>query len=684
MIVRASDIETYLIVPGLLTPRTVCLSRAERRGEEIETGLVLRDAGIAWVARQLADPSVLLTIHNAPFDLGCLCADAPALLPRVFEAYAAGRVCCTIVRQKLMDVALGMRDWRRMGERVERATYGLDDLVRIYFGVQLDKSNPWRLRFCELDGIPVEEWPDPTPTGPAAYALGDASWHLRLREAQGAEMLERWGGDLPNEAEQQRAAWALHLMSAWGVRADGTQVDRFVENCEREIAKMRGDLAGTGILNDRTGARVMAEIKRRVTESCERTGASVPMTDPSDRFPEGQVKTDKETLKGTDDPSLHVLADSMVFAKHLGQWGPVCRAAVSRPVCARYDVLRDTGRTSCSGSEGQEGTNFQNPPRKGDVRPCFVSRPGWVDCSTDADTVELRALAQNCLEMVGRSRMAEVLWEQHRSGGPDLHTTLASTVLGISPQEALARHLSGDAAFGDARDLSKNLNFGLAGGMGAFKFVLLCHHVDIRLAPTLEEEIERAKELRQLWFETWPEMRDYFDRVAEMIDEDTGRGEVRQLKSNRLRGSVTFAAAANGFFQGRVADAMKDALWRLAAECYTGRLTAPSGELGARSDVSPLLGSRPKMFLHDEPIVEHPFDGSEGERAERQRVIVVESLQEWMPDVPVTSQAVLMLRWHKGAKPVKVGDKLVPSRPEKYVNERGKEATRWVEDSRAA
>jgi len=191
------------------------------------------------------------------------------------------------------------------------------------------------------------------------------------------------------------------------------------------------------------------------------------MTAPTEGFPEGQVQTDKDALELTDDPDLHILAHQMTFEKHLGQWGPVCRAAVHRPVCARYDPMQETGRTSCSGSEGQEGTNFQTPPRKGDVRPCFRPRDGWVFCSTDADTIELRAHAQNCLEMVGWSKMADALVEQHATGGADLHLRLGAALIGMSLDEAVAKKKEGDDEVVFARQFAKIPNFGFPGGLGA-------------------------------------------------------------------------------------------------------------------------------------------------------------------------------------------------------------------------
>jgi hypothetical protein len=665
----------------------VCWSLAWRESSgKIDSSLLDREQGDVTVLGLLTDPQATLAIHNAAFDLGCFAAEDPGRLPAIFDAYAAGRVRCTIVRQMLIDVALGMRKFRHTDDgAAKKATYGLDDLVELYFGERVEKEGTWRLKYGLLDGIPISEWPEDAH----AYAIGDAEWHLKLFEAQEKEMLEHFDGPLPNEAEQQRAAWALHLMGMWGLRADAEYVDRFVSHCEEEVAKMRAALAGTGILKD-DGSRTMAEIRRRVVESLTRRGLQVPRTDPSGRFPDGQVQTDKEALESTDDPALHVLAESMTFAKHLSQWGPVCRAAVLRPVCARYNPLVETGRTACSGGVGQEGTNFQNPPRRGDVRPCFVARPGYVFCFSDADVIELRAHAQNCLDLgIQDVRLAEIFWEQHKSGGPDPHETLAAQLIGVPALELQARVRVNDPEATDARQFAKIPNYGFPGGLGAQTFVgyaaaQLDKEAFLRwFGATHEEQHDKSRRIRETWFATMPENREYFRIVGDMMGED-GEGTITQCMSGRVRGGVRFTAASNGFFQGRVADAMKDVLWYLADECYTGRCATKHRHGGSalctHSGASILRGSRPCLFLHDEPGLEHPEDGTEGDRAARQEQLMMDCLNRWMPQIPCTSSAVLVRRWFKGAKPVKINGKLVPSRPQKGAD--GK--TTWVHDTGAS
>jgi hypothetical protein len=334
-----------------------------------------------------------------------------------------------------------------------------------------------------------------------------------------------------------------------------------------------------------------------------------------------------------------------------------------------------------------------------------IPNSGNVFCSTDADTVELRAHAQDLLELVGWSRMAERLIEQAKSKGPDLHEVLGAGIVGVDPIDLQVRRKAGDTDMNDARQFAKIPNFGFPGGLGAETFVsyaagqLSREAFNKWFSVNRDKAISKASYLREVWFETFPENRYYFEIIGKMIDRKKGYGTIQQLMSKRIRGEVRFTAAANGFFQGRVADAMKEILWRLGVECYTGRETAADGSYTGRTSV--LFGSRPALFLHDEPILEHP-EATAPERAERQRQIVVEVLSKWMPNIPCTSSAVLMRRWQKGAEPLFLcacgkynGKKdcdcgrtgrLVPVKPHKIANgvdAAGKEKYKiqWVHDS---
>jgi hypothetical protein len=171
----------------------------------------------------------------------------------------------------------------------------------------------------------------------------------------------------------------------------------------------------------------------------------------------------------------------------------------------------------------------------------------------------------------------------------------------------------------------------------------------------------RAQEIKEAWFRRWPEMRAYLQNAGDICG-DFGPSMVEQPWSGRIRGGLDYCSCANTYFQGRVADGTKLALWRLAWACYVDK-------------TSPLYGSRLILFLHDEVILECPEEKAEECGTEIVHILTG-AVQEVIPDIPITSAAVAFRRWFKGAKPVKVNGRLVPCKPHK--DEKGK--TKWIPD----
>ena len=66
---------------------------------------------------------------------------------------------------------------------------------------------------------------------------------------------------------------------------------------------------------------------------------------------------------------------------------------------------------------------------------------------------------------------------------------------------------------------------------------------------------------------------------------------------------------------------------------------------------SPLYGSRPVAFVHDEVIIESPVERAQ-EAAQRLSEVMVEGMASFIPDIPIKADAHLMARWYKDAEPI--------------------------------
>jgi DNA polymerase-1 len=309
------------------------------------------------------------------------------------------------------------------------------------------------------------------------------------------------------------------------------------------------------------------------------------------------------------------------------------RYGTTTPLQPRYDVLKETGRTSCTQGDGPAtwGFQIQNVHREPGLRECFVPRPGYVLCSCDWSSAEMHTVAQVCRWMGLPSRLADAL-----NAGQDPHLVLAAAILGWSYERALAEKKSPEVK--RARQMAKAGNFGFPGGMGAAAFQ--------EYAAATYGVVLNGPEvalLKDRWFGRYPEFREYFAHVNAFVE--SGQ-PVEHFRSRRFRGGATYCATCNTFFQGLAADMAKDAAFNLAAGTYLG-----AGDLA---------GSRVVAFIHDEFLVEVP-ERTAHEAAKAVQLVMEEAGRAWCPDVPVRAEPALMRAWSKAAEPVYDGEgRLVP------------------------
>lgn len=661
----AFDIETHLIAPGMVFPKVVCVSISDGKTKNIHLAAI----GVKEILRLLADPDVILIGHNVSFDLGCIIAEAIEqghdphyVLSLVFEAYAQDRIVDTMVRAMLVAIAEGK--FQEIEGSVRGKQFSLDILALKWLHRKITKEDTWRLHYAALDGVPLAQWPQDA----IDYAITDAevTWLLDEAISQWAIDEGQADGNIPDEFRQARAAWVLHLAAGWGVRVDEDMVKLVRENLEYQRKKSYEIMDQWGIFKkDRTGGykltkkgarqKDLKRLRELIAEGYAQQGEEPPLTD-GGKSGKKQIATSADAARDSGHVAAMAYADVASADKLLNTYVPILeRGNGGMPVTSSPNVLVASGRTSW------RNPNWQNPPRVGGIRECVVARPGMVFIAADLDTVELRALAQSCLEILGYSEMAAALRR-----GEDLHLALAAEFMGIDYATALARYNAGDPLVIEERHTAKQVNFGLPGGMGAPKFAITCINNGTPLikdpnAP-LSDHIARAKILREAWFRKWPEMRAYLRNAGDIVG-DFGPGMVEQPWSGRIRGGLDYCSCANTYFQGRVADGTKLALWRVAYACYVDKN-------------SPLYGSRLVLFLHDELILECP-EGKANECGDELVKILCAAVQEVIPDIPITSAAIAMRRWWKGAKPVRVRGLLVPCKPEKDAS--GK--TKWVHDT---
>lgn len=639
--IMAFDTETGLIMPGVITPPLVCVTWARRcidAPEQMESGILDAVEGPVMIEQHLRSGGHVVG-HNIAFDLAVLVEERAGLWPVVREAYEQGRVHDTMIREELIDCAQGT--YRRAevededtGELVWKTVgYSLADCALRRLGLRMggktraeqDLEDPWRLRYIELMGVPLEQWPEAA----TEYAVRDAEITLGLFWGQ----QDQWP-EMPTEADQTRAAWALHAMSARGVCIDPEQLNAWAAMLRDKVREARALLAPTGIFRS-DGSKNLNTLRALVRAAYEARGDSPPLTPKGD-----EVSTSYSTLVGAGSPELDAMAHLGALEKLLTAFVPALAKGLAAPLQARYTPIVATNRTSCS------GPNLQQMPKVAGARECVVPRRGHWLASVDYSALELRTLAQACLDLLGESALA-ALFQADPNADP--HILTAATIMGIDPVEAMAMKKAKDPAIKLGRQKAKAANFGYPGGLGARKFVAYAK-ASYDLVITEEE----ARSMRTAWMTTWPEVPRMQAWVSARLDPMTSEGTFALTRPTEeeggsfVRGRSGYTNSCNFLFQGLAALGAKRALWRAVVD-------------------GPAHGCFPVVFVHDEIIAEVP-DNPAGatHAAEWLAETMCAAMSTVCPDVPITAEPALMRRWLKAAEPVRdpATGLLVPWEPE--------------------
>jgi hypothetical protein len=540
--------------------------------------------------------------------MGVIAAEWPDLIPGIFQKYDRDQVTDTKIREQMLQIAKGeYRSYLGSDGEFHAINYTLEALTRRHCGVQLEKD-VWRLRYSEFDNEPdTATWPQ----GARDYALSDAFYTLACYQRQG-ELAASTGHDLlSDQYRQARAAFALHLSSCWGLHTDPEAVEVVAAGLEAEREELVLDLQQAGII--RADGTADTKTAMAVMQSeCAEEGL------PVGRTKGGQVSLSAEACERFPEESLMgQYSRFLKVRKTLANDIEMLRKGCEVPIQPRYDIA-DTFRTTCS------GPNIQAVNRGAGIRECFVPRDGCVFIAADYSALELHTRAVWCLERIGFSRLADRL-----NAGIDVHSEMAAKMLLKTYADVKAGIKAKDKECKNARQAAKAINFGYPGGLGAAKFVA---YAKKSYGVTITEA--EAYRFKAMWLESDPEMVEYF-RLASALVAGGETGEEESLFVSRWR-RARYTSLCNGRFQGLGADVAKEALWRVARACFT-------------ETASPLYGSHPVAFVHDEIIVEISEAGAHEGLIELER-IMTEGANKYLHRVPVHTEGVCMRRWSKKAE----------------------------------
>lgn len=573
------DIETNgLVRPGADDPNAaaiVCVQWGVEGDEHIT-----RDTAIQpW-------PGVLVA-HNAVYDVGALAESNDA-----WKWALESRVCCTKILARLDSIRMGWGGPKPLPHNLlaclER--YQLVDEAE-HAQLIFDKTDPmsWRLRYGELLRVPLELWPEAA----RRYALLDVTYTDRLYRhlvARAPELLE------PAIA-LTRAAIALRRTEYMGIRIDAKLVARIGAEAKEHAATAKTLMLAAGLITEGKDGKLHTSTKalrERVSAAYLARNRLAPRSDPSDRFPLGQVSTAAAVLARSGDPLLEEWASAQgsikLYTAYTDPWAGRGR------IWPEYDLPKETCRSSA------RNPNIQQPPsrRKSRFRDVFLPEPGHVWVDLDYTQVELVATAQLCLWYGCGSELAEAIRNK-----VDVHWTIARRLLGLAPD--VPRDESNEQ-WEQARARAKVVAFGRLGLLGPAG---LSANFETRGITVTRLECRRIIEA----YETaLPCVSAYLQHQVDAYEAGQP-AEIRGPEGTIRRRCRKATEQCNTPFQGLVARGA------LAAVVETTRAS-----IGQPWHLS--------AFVHDELLVSAPAERAE-EVLELVRGIMIEQMQRHIPDVPV-------------------------------------------------
>ncbi len=590
-----------------------------------------------------------IVAHNAAYDWSCISAMDTKYISQIFDLYEQRKIECTYIRTLVALNSQGRLKSDSM-RKIELAhgKYGLTSLVGAsnYF-CQLDlsevKDHDVQVTYHRIEGIPFQEW----PSAYREYLVQDVEHLHSLYRAQescsSVYLLQHLQYvNIFREAPRRAAFhYALTLASAWGMRVDHEAVADLRNTAEEEVRTVADSLVSKGYaveLKGRQRERALEKgkltirvdtkkIRELVEVAYRSSGREVPLTS------NGTVSTTRGVLRSSGDPILESWAAVGDKKTIWSTFVPALERAsqTSGVINTSFFPYSETGRVSA------RNPNLLNPPRSGGIRECVVARPGCCFIFCDYEANELRVLSQVLLDELKRSRLAE-LYRQDPEFDP--HTYMACRKLGIDYSEGKRLKSEGDKSFKEMRQLMKCCNFGFPGGMASRTFIAFAKGYRV------EVTVEEAEDLKKFFFSQFPEIKDYLDRVGVRVHQYEGQGYLR--RADRLSGDRRFCQLANFYFQGLAAEGGLSAFTRVTKSAYT-------------QPGSPLYGTRPVLFVHDEIIVETPLHKAHEAAFELKR-IMEESMAQFTPDIPSLAEPTLATKWWKGAyQKFDADGRLVPS-----------------------
>jgi len=641
------DYETFLIGDGAIFPKPVCLSSYDG----IETQLLNRKESQDYLATILNKELVIA--HHAVFECGVTVTHYPELSNLVFDALDAGLMYCTKINEALWNI------------QREKSVHDLTlaGLVKHYFKVDISagKSNPdaWRLRYSELDGIPISEWPQAA----VDYAIDDSIWAYKIAQIQ----------QPIDQRLALKSAVYLNLMGAQGMHVDKSRALLLEKEIWEFLTPRYDFLVGEGFCDYIVKQRQPRKQVKKLKQYVESLDVDLMYTT------KGGVATSGEALasylaqtlaEGKENPILKAFSELSRYEKILTSYITNLKSATDK-IYSQYSTTLNTGRTSSSGSKLFPSVNIQQMPRAVeavtyDVRNCFVPREGKKIVSIDYSGLELCSAAHQLYTTLGYSYMREALNEGSKP--TDMHSKLAAKIKGISYEDFMANK----SEYKDARQKAKPINLGFPGGIGydtmrhlmwkdgiktkyrvletakrkndLYYYLTMLASPDLRIKRINKGQYALVQDelvlLKNYMFSLYPDLEQFLKETHNRFL--TGKTRWTKNEFDEWEEEPMYMYNTHGFKRD----------WCTYTALCNGFLMQTPSAVGAQKAMNRLIRHFwncpdfiPQAFIHDEVVAE--VDPNRTDLIEEAAYIMIEEMQQVLSSVRIATEASMSDYWQK-------------------------------------
>lgn len=637
------DYETYLIGNESVFPKPVCLSYYDGQ----ETGLLNRAEARDYLASHLNKDMIIA--HNAVFECGVTVTHYPELAEQVFDALDNGLIYCTKINEALWNI--------QREKQINRLT--LADLVKHYFkrDISAGKTEPdaWRLRYSELDGVPISDWPKEA----VEYAIDDSIWAYRIHQSQ----------EPIKQLLALKSAVYLNLMGSTGFAIKKDRVLLLEEEIWKYLTPRYDFLVKEGFCDYIARQKQPRKQVKKLKEYVSSLGVTLQYT------LKGGVATSGEALAAylteRADPVLQAFSELSRYEKIMTAY--ISRLKSSPKIYSQYSTTKNTGRTSSSSSKLFDSINIQQIPRavedvSYDVRNCFIPRPGFKVLSIDYSGLELCSAAHQLYTTVGYSCMRDALNEGDKP--TDMHSKLAAKIKKV-PYEEFMLHKKEDD-YKDARQKAKPINLGFPGGIGydtmrhlmwkdgiktqfqiletakrkndLYYYLTNLHAPDIRIKRMSKGEYALVQDelvvLKRYIFDLYPELEQFLKETHNKFL--TGKTKYVKNEFDEWEEEPMYMYDTHGFKRD----------WCTYTALCNGFLMQTPSAMGAQKAVNKVCRTFwnepdiiPQAFIHDEIVFE--IRESRMDLAEKAAIIMIEEMQTVLSSVRISVEASISDYWQK-------------------------------------